>query len=142
MVRVEMENCITLLTEKLQKISALSGKTDKYEYLIGKETLLSNQKQIIEQAKFAYFPLGKLFEKQTKTIEKQGEKQIKVIEYRVEKMFLDTDQKFVASLFSKDFLNEEATLELSKIVKMEIKLNRDYLIYKTGNKKKDKTSFS
>ena len=67
------------------------------------------------------------------------EKQIKVIEYRVEKKFLDTDQKFVASLFSKDFLNEEATLELSKIVKMEIKLNRDYLIYKTGNKKKDKT---
>ena len=71
MVRVEMENCITLLTEKLQKISALSGKTDKYEYLIGKETLLSNQKQIIEQAKFAYFPLGKLFEKQTKTIKKR-----------------------------------------------------------------------
>ena len=34
----------------------------------------------------------------------------------------------------KDFLNEEATYELNKIVKMENKLNRDDLIYKTGNK--------
>ena len=31
-----------------------------------------NQKQIIEQAKFTYSPLGKAFEKQTKTIEDQG----------------------------------------------------------------------
>ena len=34
----------------------------------------SNQQQIIEQAKFTYSPLGKAFEKQTKTIEDQGEK--------------------------------------------------------------------
>ena len=36
----------------------------------------SNQQQIIEQAKFTYSPLGKTFEKQTKTIEDQGKKQI------------------------------------------------------------------
>ena len=53
-------------------------------------------------------------------------------------MFLYTDQKPIASLFSKNFLNEEATFELNKIVEMENKLNRNYLIYKTGNKKKDK----
>ena len=40
----------------------------------------SNQQQIIEQAKFTYSPLGKAFEKQTKTIEDQGEKQMKAIE--------------------------------------------------------------
>ena len=57
------------------KISALSsGKTDKYEYLTGKEILPSNQQQIIEQAKFTYSPLGKAFEKQIKTIEDQGQK--------------------------------------------------------------------
>ena len=39
----------------------------------------SNQQQIIEQAKFTYSPLGKAFEKQTKTIKDQGEKQIKAI---------------------------------------------------------------
>ena len=39
----------------------------------------SNQQQIIEQSKFTYYPLGKAFEKQTKTIKDQGEKQIKAI---------------------------------------------------------------
>ena len=34
----------------------------------------SNQQQITEQAKFTYSPLGKAFEKQTKTIESQGKK--------------------------------------------------------------------
>ena len=62
------------------KISALSpGKIDKYEYLKGEELLPSNQKQIVEQAKFTYSPLGKVFEKQIKTIEDQGRKQINVI---------------------------------------------------------------
>ena len=36
----------------------------------------SNQQQIIQQAKFTYSPLGKAFEKQAKTIEDQGKKQI------------------------------------------------------------------
>ena len=36
----------------------------------------SNHQQIIEQAKLTYSPLGKAFEKQTKTIEDQGKKQI------------------------------------------------------------------
>ena len=59
------------------KISALSsGKIHYYEYLTGEYILPSNQEQIIEQAKFSYFPLGKAFEKQIKTIEDQGEKQI------------------------------------------------------------------
>ena len=34
----------------------------------------SNQRQIIEQAKSKYSPLGKAFEKQTKTINEQGKK--------------------------------------------------------------------
>ena len=64
------------------KISALSsGKVDKDQYVAGKEKLPFNQKQIIEQAKFAYSPLGKHFKKQTKTIEDQEEKQIKALEY-------------------------------------------------------------
>ena len=35
---------------------------------------------MIEQAQFAYSPLGKAFEKQTNTIEDHGKKQIKAIE--------------------------------------------------------------
>ena len=62
------------------KILALSsGKIHKYEYLTGEDILPSNQQQIIEQAKFTYSPLGKAFEKQIKTIEDQGEKQINAL---------------------------------------------------------------
>ena len=64
---------------KAAKISALSsGKIDKYEYLTGEAILPSSQQQIIEQAKFTYSPLGKAFEKQTKTIEDQGKKQVSI----------------------------------------------------------------
>ena len=69
------------INRKAAEISALSsGKIDKYEYLTGKEILPSNQKQIIEQAKFTYSPFGKVFEKQTKTIEDQGERLAKAVQ--------------------------------------------------------------
>ena len=70
-----------ILIVKLQKISALSsGKVNKYEYLTGEEILPSSQKQITEQAKFTYSPLGKAFEKETETIEDRAEKQNKALE--------------------------------------------------------------
>ena len=65
------------INREAAKISVLSsGKIDKCEYLTGEEILPSNQQQIIEKAKFTYSPLGKACEKQTKTIEHQGKKQI------------------------------------------------------------------
>ena len=63
------------------KVSSLSsGKIQKYEYLTGEGILPSNQQQIIEQGKFTYFPLGKAFEKQIKTTEDQGKKQIDALQ--------------------------------------------------------------
>ena len=85
------------INREAAKISALSsGKIDKYEYLTGQEILPSNQQQVIEQAKFTYSPLGKVFQKQTKTIQDQGEKQIKAIQDKdfsksVEKAKFDSD---------------------------------------------------
>ena len=68
------------INREAAKISALSSrKIDNYEYLTGEEILPSNQQQIIEQGKFTYLPLGKTFEKQTKTIKDQGEKQINAL---------------------------------------------------------------
>ena len=65
------------INREAAKISALSsGKIHKYEYLTGEDILPSNQQQMIEQTKFAYSPLGKAFEKQTRTIEDQAQKQI------------------------------------------------------------------
>ena len=48
--------------------------------LTGEYILPFNQQQIIEQTKFTYSPLGKAFEKQIKTIEDQGKKQIDALE--------------------------------------------------------------
>ena len=56
-----------------------SGKIRKYEYLTVEDILPSNQQQIIEQAKFTYSPLGKDFEKQTKIIEDEGQKQVEAL---------------------------------------------------------------
>ena len=57
------------INREAAKISALSScKIDQYQYLTDEEVLPSNQKKIIEQAKFTYSPFGKDFEKQTKTI--------------------------------------------------------------------------
>ena len=78
-----MTNDDQIRDEKLQcyinreatKISSLSlGKINKYEYLTGEEILPSSQKQIIEQAKLTYSPLGRAFEKQIKAIKDQGER--------------------------------------------------------------------
>ena len=68
------------INREAAKMSALSsGKIHKYEYHTGEDILPSNQQQIIEQAKFTYSPLGKAFEKQIKTIEDQGQKQVEVL---------------------------------------------------------------
>ena len=69
------------INREAAKISALSsGKLHKYEYLTGEDILPSNQQQIIEQTILTYSPLGKTFEKQTKTIEDHGKKQIEALE--------------------------------------------------------------
>ena len=65
-----------ILIERQQRYQ-LYHQTKLYEYLTGENILPSNQQQIIEQAKFTYSPLGKAFEKQTKTIEDQGKNKSK-----------------------------------------------------------------
>ena len=62
------------INREAAKISALpSSKINKYEYLACVKILPSTRKEMIEQAKFTYFPLGKAFEKQIKAVEDQGE---------------------------------------------------------------------
>ena len=67
-----------LRDEKLQydinrtsKTSALSPrKIDEYEYLTGKEIPPSDQRRVIDRAKFTYSSLRKALEKQIKAISK------------------------------------------------------------------------
>ena len=58
------------INRKAAKTPALpSGKIDKYEFHTGEKILPPDQRRVIGQAKFIDSPLGKAFEKQTKTIE-------------------------------------------------------------------------
>ena len=51
------------INKEAGKIFTLSSnKSNKYEYLTGEEILPFNQKQMIEQGKFTYSPLGKAFQ--------------------------------------------------------------------------------
>ena len=80
------------INKEAAKILALSsGKLRKYEYLTGEDILPSTQQQITEQVKFkfTYSPLGKAFEKQTKTIEDQGKNEV----YALEKLKPDDQKK-------------------------------------------------
>ena len=94
------------IKREVAKVSTLlSGKVDKYEYPTSEEILPCNQKQIIELAKFTYFPLGKTFEKQTKTIEDEGKRQIDAItnHNRLEAL---TNNKRLETLTSKGMYNK------------------------------------
>ena len=84
--QIRDENLQCDINREAAKISALSsGKIHKYEYLTGEDVLPSNQQQIIEQAKITCSPLGKASEKQIKTTEDQGKKQVKALEYLKQK---------------------------------------------------------
>ena len=77
MIRLEMKKHNMTSIEELQKYQSYH---QVKKYLTGEKILPFNQKQIIEQAKFTYSPLGKAFEIQTTAIEDQGEKQVKAIQ--------------------------------------------------------------
>ena len=82
MIILEMKSCNIILriydTWEVEKMSALlSDKIEKYEYLTRDKILPLDQTRVTKQDEFSYFPLGKFLEKQTKTIEHQGEKMMK-----------------------------------------------------------------
>ena len=120
------------INREAAKISALSsGKLHKYEYVTGKEILPSNQQQIIQQAKFTYSPLEKALEKQRKTIEDQGERQVVALEY-----LKDSDKKLlpIKDFIPTENLNPEIINEIKRIKEMEKKVDRYRMVYKVTNK--------
>ena len=114
------------INREATKISALSsGKIHKYEYLVGEDILPSNQQQIIERAKFTYSHLGKAFEKQIKTIEDQGQKQVEALNT----LKSDNEKLAIEDIIPKSaFANDEAKKELDKIEETEKTIDREKMI--------------
>ena len=132
------------INREAEKISALSsGKLHKYEYLTGEDMLPSTQQQIIEQTKFSYSPFGKVFDKQTKTIEDQGKKQVDALntlksddKITIKKNTYDpNDTPFISK--QKEIINKLVDEELEKITDLDKRVNRDHLIYRYKGKLAD-----
>ena len=124
------------INREAAKISALSsGKLDKCEYLSGEEILPSNQQQIIQQAKFNYSPLGKAIEKQRKTIEDQGEKQVDALKTLHKK--LPSIKDFVPT----EKFNPEIIAEIKRIEEIEKNVGRDKMFYEGTSRNYDFRGF-
>ena len=118
------------INREAAKISALSsGKIDKYENLTGEEILPSNKQQIIGQAKFTYSPLGKAFEKETKTIKDQGKKQTEAIQNN-KKQLGNTQELTIKNIIPENITSDEAKKEMDKIMEIENTVGREKLIYR------------
>ena len=117
------------INREAAKTSALSsGKIDRYEYLTGEEILPSNQQQIIQQAKFNYPPLGKAIEKQRRTIEDQGEKQVNALKTSYKK--LPSKKDFVPT----ENFNLEIINEIKRNEEIEKNVDRDKMVYKSTSR--------
>ena len=130
------------INRKAAKLSALpSNKFNKHGYLTDEEILPSNQKQVIEQAKFTYSPLGKAFEKQIKTIEDQEQKQIKATQNQgpvktIEKHTYDDEDSPLISK-QKEIFNKLADERLDEITELDKKVILNDLIYRYKDKTPD-----
>ena len=125
------------INREAAKISALSlGKLHKQEYLAGEDILPSTQQQIIGQTNFTYSPLGKAFDKQIKTIEDQGKRQVDALntlksdnKITIEKYKYDSkDTPFISK--QKEIFNKLEDERVEKINDLDKKINRDDLIYR------------
>ena len=80
---------------------------------------------MIEQTKFTYSRLGNAFEKQIKTIEDQGEIQVKTLE----DLNLKDQSKSIEGIFPNENEPNKIKDELSKIKRYGNKAIRDHLFY-------------
>ena len=138
MIRLRMKNFNMILLEKLQYQPYHQAKLISMNILQVKKMLPSNQKQITEQAKFTYSPLGKAFKKQTKTIKGQGERQVDALKP------LESSDKQLSSVkdfISKEKLNPEIINELKRTEEEEKEDDRSKIIYKGYNKTYDFRKF-
>ena len=96
----------------------------------------SDQIRITEQAKVTYSPLGKAFEKQIKTIEDQGIKQVEALK-GLKPEENKEGIKSVEGIFPKEKRTNEINNEIDEIKKWKEKIKRKDLKYKANKYKYD-----
>ena len=125
------------LDREAAKISALSSNNlDKYEYLTGED--LGLKPSTVEQAKFEYSPLGKIFNKGLNEEDKKGGllKKLKNIEYKNEQLLKTknkTENIKEVTEFVKKPLSLEAKALTEEIRSMKKDVDNRKLIIRGGN---------
>ena len=146
------------LDRKAAKLSALSSNNlDKYEYLTGKD--LDLKQSTVEQTKFEYFPLGKIFNKgldkddkkerlfkRLKNIEGKNEEQLQIIKDQEEKQSKELKNidksKMLKAIGEISRKNNKANELLSKFRKIDETLdNAELICTKTDGIKYDSNHF-
>ena len=118
------------INREASKISVLSSSNiQKYEYLTGEDILSSNQQQKIEQAKFTYSALEIAFEKQIKTIEDQGKKQVNALENLKTKAIIYKSVDDDNTPISKEIYDEILEKRMNEILEMNREINYSNLVY-------------
>ena len=131
------------LDKDAAKISALSSKKlDKYEYLTGED--LGYKPGVVEQGKFEYSPLGKVFNKglDKKDKDEGTLKRLKNIEDKIEKQFKTIENKDRKQLGIKSVINvfsDELSQEAKNIFYM-LSNQEKSVNYKKLNFKRDKNN--
>ena len=87
---------------------------------------------MIEQAKFAYSPYGKAFDKK-KAIEDQGIKHVEALKPALKALKPEKELESIEVLFPKNMRTDEIKNETYEIKKMEEKLNEKTLKYEQVN---------
>ena len=127
--KIRDEKCQYCINREAAKISALSSlKIDKYKYLTDEKTLPSDQRRVIVQAKFTYSPLGKTCENQRKTIEEQGNKQVKALEV----LKPNTQKLTIKNVLPENTRTKQANNELNKIKEIGKMVDRKKLVFRTS----------
>ena len=132
MIRLEMKIYNTILIKKQPKYPLHHQvKFINMNNLTGEDVLPSNQQQIIEQAKFTYSPLGKAFEKQIKTIEDQGQKQVDALKDLKPKEQTNAinDKSDDNTSISKEIYHKILKERMNEILKMSREINYSNLVY-------------
>ena len=94
----------------------------------------SNQQQILEQTTFTYYPLGKAFQEQVKTIKEQGEKQVKAIQDKqfnksIKELEYGSDDDPMP-FKQKEIFNKLAEEEKDDMEKLDKTVNRKEVLYR------------
>ena len=125
------------LDRKAAKISAYSSKNlDKYEYFTGKD--LGLKPNTIEQAKFEYFPLGKIVNKGLdKDDQKEGLfKRLRNIENAQKNSIRDDDNESIYHTPKSEFENQNAKDLMDEIEDADDDIDDYKLLFIGSNKEK------